>query len=97
MHKQKIPDVSIVIPVFNEELYIGKLLDQIRSQKYPQNKVEAIVVDNNSTDKTRAVVKNFINNNPDMKIKLLLEKRRGVNFARNRGGAYSVRRNFNFF
>lgn len=75
MHK--ISDISIVIPAFNEELYIVKLLVQIRSQKYPQNKVETIVVDNGSQDKTLKVVRNFIKDNPNMKIKLLSEQTGG--------------------
>lgn len=80
------PNISTVIPTFNEEFYIGKLLTQIKSQKYPQNKLETIVVDNNSKDESVKAVKSFIKDNPEMRIKLFTENKQGVNFARNRGG-----------
>lgn len=51
------PYVSIIIPTFNEATYIKKLLTQISSQKYPTNKTEIIIVDNNSKDQTIGVVK----------------------------------------
>lgn len=49
--------LSIVIPTFNEEHYIGKLLKNLRSQTYKD--IEIIVADNNSTDKTRSIVKSY--------------------------------------
>lgn len=80
------PYISIVIPTFNEKLYIGNLLSQIKLQKYPRDRVETIIVDNNSEDKTVDIVKSFIKDNPQIKVKFLLEPRQGVNFARNQGG-----------
>lgn len=48
--KNIIPKISIIIPVYNEEQYIVKLLESIKKQDYP--KIEIIVADANSTDKT---------------------------------------------
>lgn len=47
--------VSIVITTKNEEKNIKNCLDSIVKQTYPQNKIEIIVVDNNSTDKTKEI------------------------------------------
>ena len=44
------PSISVIIPAFNEERAIGKVLDEI-----PHRVAEVIVVDNGSTDSTAAV------------------------------------------
>ncbi len=49
--------ISIVIPTYNEEKYLPKLLTSIENQTY--KKYEIIVADNNSTDKTRKLAKKF--------------------------------------
>ena len=54
--RNKMPRISLVIPAFNEELYLPMLLDSIDSarQRYEAgpDEVEIIVVDNGSTDGT---------------------------------------------
>lgn len=45
------PRFSIVVPAFNEELYLGDCLSSLAQQEYPGT-FEVIVVDNNSTDQT---------------------------------------------
>lgn len=56
---KKIPFISIVIPAFNEEKYIGNALETIKAQEYPKDGFEIVVVDNNSKDKTREVALSF--------------------------------------
>ncbi|MFC1658442.1 glycosyltransferase [Candidatus Omnitrophota bacterium] len=51
--------VSIIIPAFNEEKYIGSCLESITQLDYPRQLMEVIVVDNGSTDKTAAIAKSF--------------------------------------
>ena len=51
--------VSIVIPCFNEEKYIGECLSSIVNQTYPQNLIEVIVVNGNSTDSSVNKIKEF--------------------------------------
>lgn len=50
-----LPFVSIVIPAHNEEGRIGMTLHLLKQQTYPPEKIEIIVVDNNSTDHTAVV------------------------------------------
>lgn len=52
-----LPFVSIIIPCRNEEKFIGKCLDSIIAQEYPKDKLEVLVVDGMSNDKTRDVLK----------------------------------------
>ena len=51
--------ISIVIPVFNEENFIGKLLNHLHEKASKETQLEIIVVDGGSTDKTRDIVKEF--------------------------------------
>ena len=49
--------LSIIIPTYNEEKYLGRLLRLIRNQFYQPK--EIIVTDNRSTDKTVSIAKKF--------------------------------------
>lgn len=55
----KLPLVSIVITTKNEEKNIGNCLESMKVQTYSQEKIEIIVVDNNSTDTTKEIAKNI--------------------------------------
>jgi len=52
------PDVSVVIPAYNEEPRIGKCLDSVFSSEYPGN-MEVIVVDDGSTDRTLEIMEKY--------------------------------------
>lgn len=51
--------VSIIIPARNEEANIAKLLTALQQQTYPRQLTQIIVVDDNSTDATASIVKDF--------------------------------------
>ncbi|MDP8236283.1 MAG: glycosyltransferase [Candidatus Erginobacter occultus] len=48
-------DVSIVVTTRNEEKHIPSCLESVRRQDYPAEKYEIIIVDNNSTDRTKEI------------------------------------------
>lgn len=54
--------VSIIITTKNEEKNIINCLESIRKQNFDQDKIEIIVVDNNSTDNTKAIASEFTEN-----------------------------------
>lgn len=54
-----LPTVSVIVPVYNAEKNIGKLIESLLNQDYPKELLEIIVVDNNSTDKSRRIVKKY--------------------------------------
>ena len=54
------PGVSIVIPVFNEEDWVSRTILSCLDQAYPNDKLEVIIVDDCSTDRTATVVKETI-------------------------------------
>lgn len=69
--------ISVVIPAFNEERYIGGCLEALlRQSRLPD---EIIVVDNNSTDTTAVIVQRYSS------VSLIHEERQGMTPARNRG------------
>lgn len=51
------PLVSVIITTKNEEQVIASLLRSIKKQTY--KRIEAVLVDNNSTDKTTSIAKTF--------------------------------------
>ncbi len=54
--------VSVIIPVFNQEKYIGRCLRSIIKQSLSSNLFEVIVIDDSSKDKSMAIIKKFSKN-----------------------------------
>ncbi|MBP1711362.1 MAG: hypothetical protein H6Q49_1564 [Deltaproteobacteria bacterium] len=72
------PLVSVIIPVFNGEPFIADALRNVLSQDYPA--LEIIVVDDGSTDKTEAIIKQF-----SFDVRYFKQENAGPASARNRG------------
>lgn len=73
------PEVSIIIPTYNEAELIEKKLDNIYEQDYPRDRVEIVVVDSASTDGTPEKVRDWSRRHPDLRLVLLEEPiRRGM-------------------
>lgn len=49
-------NVSIIIPVYNEEKFIEETIMSIENQTYDKSKIEVIIVDGMSTDKTLDII-----------------------------------------
>jgi glycosyltransferase involved in cell wall biosynthesis/SAM-dependent methyltransferase len=76
-----LPKVSVIIPVFNGQQFIGKAIDSVLHQTYLP--AEIIVVDDGSTDGTADIVKGFFH--PVVKILYVSKKHGGASSARNLG------------
>jgi len=76
-------EVSIIIPCRNEETYIAQCLDSLATQNYPKERLEVLVVDGESEDRTRDRVKPYIDRHPFMR--LLDNPRRIIPAAMNIG------------
>lgn len=50
------PFVTIAMPCFNEERYIEACIASVQAQDYPQDRIEILVADGRSTDRTRDVL-----------------------------------------
>ena len=65
------PTVSVIIPCYNEEATIHKLLESLRSQTYPLAKLEVVISDGFSTDRTRAVIAEFQKDHADLAVRMV--------------------------
>ncbi len=73
------PYVTIIIPLYNDKDRISNCIAALVKQSYPSERYEIIVVDNNSTDNSVAVVEKY-------PVKILYEKDIQSSYAaRNRG------------
>ena len=78
---KRFPKISVVIPAHNEERVIEKTIRSALAVDYPKNKLEIIVVDDGSTDRTFEIAKKFERKN----IKVFKKKKGGKASALNFG------------
>jgi len=76
------PTVSVIIPAYNEEANILRTLKSAYEIDYPKNKIEIIVVDDGSKDKTREIISEYIKDKPTCQ--LLHHENRGKAASMNR-------------
>jgi glycosyltransferase involved in cell wall biosynthesis len=74
--------VSVLIPTYNCEKFIGETLDHVLSQTCQD--LEILVVDDGSQDATGAIVERYAAQHP-LKVRLLCQQNKGPGAARNRG------------
>ena len=80
-----LPEVSVVVPIYNGEADLPDLIECLRSQTYPPDKVEYILVDNKSRDRTSAIINTAAKFNP-ITIRHLTENQIQSSYAaRNKG------------
>ncbi|MDE5121033.1 MAG: glycosyltransferase family 2 protein, partial [Trichodesmium sp. St19_bin1] len=72
------PKVSIIIPVYNCELYITQGIESVLNQTYTD--YEIIVIDDGSTDNTHQVLQPYMK-----KIRYFFHENKGLSATRNQG------------
>jgi GT2 family glycosyltransferase len=70
--------VSVILPTYNRATIVTRAIDSILAQTYPL--IEAIVIDDGSTDDTQDVLRRY-----DERVRVLHQKNSGVGAARNFG------------
>lgn len=76
---------SIIVPLYNKELYVEKTLQSIYSQTY--NNFEVIVVDDGSKDYSFQIARDFLKTKPNAQV--VQQENSGVAVARNNGVSLS--------
>jgi succinoglycan biosynthesis protein ExoA len=76
--------VSVIIPCYNEQRFIGKALENLANQ-YPSEDYEIVVVDGMSDDHTREVLEEFQQSHPELSIRLVDNPARQIPHALNLG------------
>jgi cellulose synthase/poly-beta-1,6-N-acetylglucosamine synthase-like glycosyltransferase len=74
------PRVSVIVPAYNTEATIERCVRSLLELRYPQEKLELRVVDNDSKDSTAERLKPF-----EGRVVVLHERKRGASAARNAG------------
>ena len=77
----ELPQVSVIIPAYNEEKTISETIASAVKSRYPENKFEVIVVDDGSTDDTLKLAKKFMGE----KVRIFHKKNGGKGSALNVG------------
>lgn len=62
------PFVSVIMPVRNEAVYIGRSLGAVLAQDYPSECMEILVVDGLSDDGTREVIRSIQADHPNVRL-----------------------------
>ena len=78
----KSPKITVIVPVYNSEKYIGRCLDSVLRQVYQDFLILAI--NDGSTDGTDEILKKYAKDFPE-KIKYIKQKNMGVAKTRNKG------------
>lgn len=71
--------ISVIVPVYNAENYLGDCIQALQSQTYPEDRYQIIMIDNNSVDGSCELIRKYPN------VLLELEQQQGAYAARNRG------------
>ena len=80
--KGKMPEISVIIPVFNKARYVRDCLSSLMNSRFLN--MEIICVDDCSTDDSRAIIRNIAGQ--DSRVRLICqEHNQGASVARNNG------------
>ena len=75
------PLISVIVPVYNAELYLAKCVESILSQQVPE--LELVLVDDGSSDNSLTICNSFASK--DGRVKVVSKPNGGVSSARNCG------------
>lgn len=78
--------VSIIVPVYNVEMYLKKCIDSLLNQEY--RNIEVVLVDDGSTDDSPSICDNY--RGIDSRVKVIHKKNGGLSDARNVGIEYAT-------
>jgi cellulose synthase/poly-beta-1,6-N-acetylglucosamine synthase-like glycosyltransferase len=86
------PGVSILVPAYNEEIVMAGTIESLLHLDYPREKLEILVIDDSSTDRTRRVIEHMMAT--DRRLKLVAIPPgvggRGKSHALNEGVRYAL-------
>jgi len=83
--EEELPNVSILIPAYNEHDSIAQTIESILSSNYPDKKMEVIVIDDGSTDETFSIAKKYAGWRNGKLIKVFTKENGGKGAALNFG------------
>jgi cellulose synthase/poly-beta-1,6-N-acetylglucosamine synthase-like glycosyltransferase len=85
LSSEDFPNVSILVPAYNEEAVIFKKLQNVAALNYPREKIEVLIIDDCSTDGTRKVAEKALKRLGLQGTVLTNKKRMGPGACYNKG------------
>ena len=82
------PSVSMLVPCFNEEATLAATIDSLLALEYPEDKLEVVVIDDGSKDKTAHIGRAYAERHPG-KVRFLQKQNGGKYTALNLGLEHS--------
>ncbi len=77
------PDVSVIIPCYNERRTIHLLLDALLAQTFPIQHMEVVIADGGSTDGTPQAIVEWSQTHPELVVKLVRNEKKTIPSAVN--------------
>lgn len=71
----EVPFVSVVVAARNEEASIAPCLDALLSQDYPRDRIEVVLVDDRSSDRTSEIARDYEGRRPPLRVLRVKETR----------------------
>ena len=75
------PEISVIIPVYNVEKYLNECLDSVLAQTFKD--FEVICVNDGSTDNSPEILRQYADK--DQRVKIVTQNNQGLSMARNNG------------
>lgn len=76
------PDISVIVPVYNVKSYLSACLDSILNQDF--SSYEVVIIDDGSTDGSGELADQYASRHPD-KVRVIHQENQGLGGARNTG------------
>ena len=80
-NKTTVPDISIIVPIYNIKAYLDQCLNSLRNQTL-QN-IEVILIDDGSSDGSSGVCDTYVKK--DSRFRVIHKQNEGLSAARNEG------------
>ena len=77
LDKQYQPQISVIVPTYNESELIEGRLENLVAQDYPTSRLEILVIDSGSPDGTATIAEGWLKRNGNVNAKLIRETARG--------------------
>lgn len=82
--------ISVIIPIYNTELYLREALDSVVCQSIGIDNIQLILVNNATEDNAGSICEEFVNRFPNNTTYLVLKENINVSVARNVGKEFAV-------
>jgi len=79
------PNVIVVIPAYNEEISITSCVTSVLRSNYPREKLEVIVINDGSTDKTKEILEEYQLKSNARNLKIVTQENSGKAHSLNNG------------